>query len=51
MTTDMLNAFRINSLTFNNKTELEEWFDMVDEQTKKYVNESEVPKRRNKSSK
>ena len=35
----------------NDKTELEEWFDLVYEETKDYVNESEVPKRRNKARK
>ena len=48
MTLDVLRGFSINSRTFDNKTELEKWFDMVAEQTKEYVNESEVPKRRNK---
>ena len=49
MTEDILISASIGSLTINGKTELEEWFDMVVEQTKKYVNESEVPKRRNKA--
>jgi len=48
MTLDVLQRFSIGSRTINDKTELEEWFDLVDEQTKDYVNESEVPKRRNK---
>ena len=48
MTLDVLQRFGIGSRTINDKTELEEWFDLVDEQTKGYVNESEVPKRRNK---
>lgn len=47
MTLDILQQFRTNSLTFEGKTRLEEWFDEVDEQTKGYVNESEVPTRRN----
>lgn len=51
MTPDVLQRFSYGSLTINNKTELEEWFDLVDEQTKEYVNESEVPKRRNKAHK
>ena len=49
MTHDVLQKFSFGSLTFDGKTELETWFDMVDEQTKGYVNESEVPKRRNKA--
>lgn len=49
MTLDVLNRFRIGSRTINDKTELEEWFDLVDKQTKGYVNESEAPKRRNKA--
>ncbi|MBQ6063421.1 MAG: hypothetical protein IJK42_06050 [Prevotella sp.] len=51
MTLDVLQRFSIGIHTINDKTELEEWFDLVDEQTKEYVNESEVPKRRNKSCK
>jgi hypothetical protein len=35
-------------LTIDGKTELEEWFDTVEEQTRGCVNESKVPKRRNK---
>lgn len=46
-----LEEFSINKRDFEGKTNLERWFDMVDEQTKKYLNESEVPKRRNKSRK
>lgn len=48
--TDM-QTFMIGSLTIDNKTALEDWFDVVEEQTKNYVNESEVPKRRNKTRK
>lgn len=48
MTLDVLRRFGTGSLTINGKTEVEEWFDLVDEQTKGYVNESEVPKRRHK---
>ena len=48
---DVIQGFRIGSHTMNDKTELEEWFDLVYEQTKDYVNESEVPKRRNRSHK
>lgn len=48
MTLDVLRGFSTNSRTFDNKTELEKRFDMVAEQTKEYVNESEVPTRRNK---
>ena len=51
MTHDYLRKFRTNSLNFDGITDLEGWFDMVDEQTKKYLNESEVPKRRNKAHK
>jgi len=49
MTLDVLRRFSIGPLTINDKTELEEWFDLVDEETRGYVNESEVPKRRNKA--
>lgn len=51
MTHDVLQRFYVGTQTFNGKTELEEWFDMVDEQTKGYLNESEIPKRRNKARK
>lgn len=50
MTLDVLQRFGIGTRTINDKTELEEWFDLVDEQTKGYINESEVPKRRHKAS-
>ena len=49
MTPDVLRSFSIGSRLLDNKTELERWFNMVAEQTKEYVNESEVPKRRNKA--
>lgn len=49
MTQNVLIGASIGSVTINGKTELEEWFDMVAEQTRQYVNESEVPKRRNKA--
>ena len=48
---DVIQGFRIGTHTMNDKTELEEWFDFVYEQTKDYINESEVPKRRNMSRK
>jgi Ca2+-binding EF-hand superfamily protein len=51
MTHDVLKKFGEGSLTLEGKTQLEDWFDEVDEQTKGYVNESEVPKRRNKNRK
>lgn len=49
MALDKLEEFRRGVRTLSAKTELEEWFDLVDEQTKNYVNESEVPRRRNKA--
>lgn len=51
MTSAELQTFMVGSLTIENKTELEDWFDIVAEETKEYVNESEVPKRRYKSRK
>ena len=51
ITSDIIKGFRIGTHTMNDKTELEEWFDLVYEETKDYVNESEVPKRRNKARK
>ena len=51
MSSDMLVNFDIGVQTFEGKTQLEEWFDMVEEETKGYVNESEVPKRRIKARK
>ncbi len=49
MTEDVLTGFRIGSLTIEGITQLEDWFNLVAEQTKDYVNESQVPKRRNKA--
>ena len=43
---DVLNGFRAGEQTFGGKTSLENWFDMVDKDTKDYINESEIPKRR-----
>ena len=43
-----LNSFQIGSRLIDERTTLERWFDEVDEQTKGYVNESEVPRRRNR---
>lgn len=40
--------FGYGSRTIEGKTILEDWVDVVAEQTKEYVNESEVPKRRKK---
>ena len=51
ITDDVLQGFRIGSLTLDGITQLEDWFNIVQEQTKGYVNESEVPKRRNKARK
>jgi hypothetical protein len=49
MTLDVLKRFSTGQPNLDGKTELERWFDTVEEQTKEYVNESEVPKRRNKA--
>lgn len=49
MTEEVLNGFQIGSLTIEGITLLEDWFNQVAEQTKDYINESEVPKRRNKA--
>lgn len=51
MTEDVLTGFRIGLLTIEGITQLEDWFNQVAEQTKDYVNESEVPKRRNRARK
>ena len=51
MDDDVLQRFRNGSLTLEGKSWLEDWFDIVKERTKGYVNESEVPKRRNKARK
>ena len=51
MTLDVLQQFSIGYLTIEGKTQLENWFDKVEEETKGYINESEVPKRRNKARK
>lgn len=44
-----LNSFQIGSRLIDERTTLERWFDEVDEQTKGYVNESEIPRRRHKA--
>lgn len=49
MSAGVLQEFGNGSLTLGGKTRLEEWFDLVAKQTEYYVNESEVPKRRNKA--
>lgn len=51
LTIQDIQTFMLGSRTIENKTALEDWFDIVAEQTKGYVNESEVPKRRNKARK
>jgi hypothetical protein len=51
MTADVLQGFRIGSLTIDGITQLEDWFNIVEEQTKDYLNESEIPKRRYKARK
>lgn len=48
MSTDILQQFRLGTILLNGKPELEEWFDKVEEETREYANESEIPKRRNK---
>lgn len=51
MAHDELQEFEAGVRTIEGKTTLEDWFDKVAEETKGYVNESEVPKRRNKARK
>ena len=48
MTIDMLNDFGNGTRNLDGRTRLEEWFDIVEEKTKDYVNETQVPKRRNR---
>ena len=48
MTVGMLNDFGNGTRNLDGKTRLEEWFDIVEEKTKDYVNETENPKRRNR---
>ena len=48
MTTGMLNDFGNGMTNLDGRSRLEEWFDIVEEKTKDYVNETEVPKRRNR---
>ena len=49
MSPDVLQRFGAGSRNLDGKTELEDWFDLVEEETRGYVNESEVPKRRHKA--
>ena len=51
MRLDTLQQFIAGSQNLDGRTGLENWFDLVEEETKGYVNESEVPKRRNKNRK
>lgn len=51
MRLDTLQQFIAGSQNLDGRTGLENWFDLVEEETKGYVNESEVPKRRNKKRK
>lgn len=48
MTLDMMQRFTYGTIELNGATGLENWFNNVEEQTKEYLNESEVPKRRNR---
>ncbi len=48
---NVLDRFRSGEQIIGGGTELENWFDMVESQTKEYVNESQVPKRRNRARK
>ncbi len=50
MNESVLQNFRVGTRTIEGKNALEDWFDLVIEQTKDYKNESEVPKRRNRAS-
>ena len=51
MNSDVLQQFRAGERMLNGKPELEDWFDQVEEQTRNYENESEIPRRRNKTNK
>ena len=51
LTFEVVHNFNIGSRIYNGKTDLEEWFNLINEQTKNYLNESEIPTRRNKARK
>ena len=51
LTFEVLNNFSHGTRTLDEKTELEAWFNLINEQTKNYLNESEVPTRRYKARK
>lgn len=51
LTFEVIQSFNTGTRDFFVRTELEEWFNLINEQTKDYVNESEVPKRRHKARK
>ncbi|WP_155267555.1 hypothetical protein [Xylanibacter ruminicola] len=51
LTFEVLHNFSIGTRDFDNMTGLETWFNLINEQTKNYLNESEVPTRRNKARK
>lgn len=46
---NVLQQFLSGERMLNGKPELENWFDQVEEQTRNYENESEIPRRRNKT--
>lgn len=48
MAPEVLEQFRAGVVMLSGKKELEEWFDLVEEQTKCYKNETEIKQRRNK---
>lgn len=48
---EALDDFRVNRRGIDCKTDVEAWFNLIKEETKNYVNESEVPRRRHRSGK
>ena len=51
METRILDEFRSGQLTLTGTSDLEEWFNRVENETKSYLNESQIPKRRHPSRK
>lgn len=51
MTKEMLNDFSNGQHILDGRSILEQWFDIIEEQTQDYVNEDEIPKRRDRGRK
>ena len=51
MTKKMIDDFSNGQHILDGRSILEQWFDIIEEQTQDYVNEDEIPKRRDRGRK